>query len=249
MLTIVTMKWNAQVTGESIPSQSIINYGRDHVTKHYNMCKRWMDTEFNYVFYTDEFIDGLPEGIDQRPLFPTFSNHFERGGCYHRLFMFSKEFYEMHAPFVSMDLDMVITGDITSLFDTDQPFVYYKMKGGDGNGWRMNNGMFYINTDMFDPLWKAFDERPEMVISNRKGAGTDQGVTNGMIGNFEELACWQQGEFGPGIWDLRQDFDEKNRTDLPHKCKIVMCPGPRDPSLKNYADKYPWLKQYYEDML
>ena len=242
------MKWNKQSSGETIPSQDIICYGKEHVIRHFNMCNKWISGEFKYVFYTDEILDGLPSEIEQRPLFPTFTKHFHRGGCYHRLFMFSKEFCDAHAPFVSMDLDMVITDNITSLFDISQPFIYYKMRGGDGRGWRMNNGMFFLNTDAFDPLWKAFDSEPEKFIDNRKGAGTDQGITNAIIGNFEELACWQQGSLGPGIWDLRQDFDEQGRIDLPKGCKIVMCPGPRDPSLKDYSIKYPWIKKYYEEI-
>jgi hypothetical protein len=35
---------------------------------------------------------------------------------------------------------MIITGDITPLLDRDESFVYFKMRGSDGTGWRMNNG-------------------------------------------------------------------------------------------------------------
>lgn len=249
MLTFVTMKWDRQKTGESIPSQDIVSYGRDHVTRHFNMLKANYTGSFKYVFYTDEMYEDLPDGIDQRPLFPMFKKHFDKGGCFHRMFLFSKEFFELHGPFVSMDLDMVITGNITSLFDTTQPFIYYKMKGGNGHGWRMNNGMFFINSPALDQVWQLFDTNTEEVINNRKGPGTDQGVTNGVIANLHEMACWQQGMCGPGIYDLRQDFQEPDRIALPSGCKIVMCPGPRDPSHKKIIDRYPWMKTNYENML
>ena len=249
MLNVITMKWDKQTTGESIPSQDKVKYGRDHLIRHYNMCKKWITGSFNYIHYTDEIHEDLPEGINQRPLFPTFEKHFDRGGCYHRMYMFSKKFFDEIGPFVSMDLDMVITGPISFLFDNTQPFIYYKMKGGDLNGWRMNNGMFYVNSDQLDPVWKMFNEKTDEVIANRKGPGTDQGVTNALIGNFHEIACWQQGMHGPGIYDLRQDFDVEHRIALPDNCRIVMCPGPRDPSHQNYIDRYPWMKTEYEDML
>lgn len=249
MLTIVTMKWDRQKTGESIPSQDIVTYGREHVVRHFNMCKKYITGTFKYVFYTDEMLDNLPEGIDQRPLFPMFEKHFARGGCYHRMFMFSKEFFELHGPFVSMDLDMVITDNITSLFDTTQPFIYYKMKNGNGHGWRMNNGMFYVNSPALDQLWQVFDSKPDECIANRKGPGTDQGLSNGMISNLNEMACWQQGMLGPGIYDLRQDFINEDRIALPKGCKIIMCPGPRDPSRTEDNSRYPWMKLYYLDML
>ena len=58
------------------------------------------------------------------------------------------------------------------------------MKGGNLNGWRMNNGMFYVNSPELDSLWKIFDEKTDEVIANRKGPGTDQGVTNALIGTW-----------------------------------------------------------------
>ena len=249
MITIVTMKWDRQKTGESIPSQDVVAYGRDHVIRHYNMCKKWMTGSFNYTLYTDEMYDDLPSGINQLPLFPTFEKHFDRGGCFHRMYLFSKEFYDATGPFVSMDLDMVITGPISSLFDTTQPFIYYKMKGGNGNGWRMNNGMFFINSDGLNEVWKLFDTRTDEVIANRNGSGTDQGVTNAVIGNLHEIACWQQGMLGPGIYDLRQDFLQEDVIALPKGCRIVMCPGPRDPSQEVLRNTFPWMKTEYEDML
>lgn len=243
MLTIVTFKWEP-IKGqiESIPTQvgaSKVNYGEEHVRRHYNMIKRNLNIPFHYLLITDNKID-FPE-IEQLDLWET---HRKLGGCYHRLFTFSNEFRKYVGDrFVQMDLDMIITGDITPILSRSEDFVYYKMKGSDGTGWRMNNGMYMMTTGARSFVWESFNENPRMAMSKRVGNGTDQGVTNSML-DLENEAHWTQGDM---IYDMRQDFIEKNRVGLPENCRIVMWPGPRDAIQQPaWAEKYPWISEHYQ---
>jgi len=245
MLTVVTFKWEP-LKGqlESIPTQkgaSKVDYGFEHVLRHYNMVKRNLHIPFNYVLITDKKEPELPEDICQIDLWNT---HRQLGGCYHRLFTFAPEFEEyVGERFIQMDLDMIITGDITPLLDREEDFVYYRMKGPDGTGWRMNNGMYMMNTGARSFVWETFNEHPRKAMSKRVGNGTDQGITNSLL-DLENEAHWTQGD---RIYDMRQDFLEVGKMDLPEDCRIVMWPGPRD-AIKNpeWAEQYPWITEHYK---
>ena len=244
MLNIITFKWQPLKNQiESIHSQkgdTKVDYGREHVIRHYNMVKRHYSKPFNYILFTDHK-EELPEEIQQVDLWDT---HRMLGGCYHRLFTFSKEFEEyVGGRFVQMDLDMIITGSLDEILDKDGDFIYYRMKGPDGSGWRMNNGMYMMDPGARSFVWEKFNEHPRKAMANRKGNGTDQGVTNSML-DLDNEEHWTQGEM---IYDLRQDFMEKGRRDLPEDCRIVMSPGPRDALMNpELGETFEWINENYK---
>lgn len=243
MLTVVVFKWEPLADQlESIPTQvgkSKVNYGADHVNTHYNMVKRNIQLPFNYVLITDNISPEVNKDIKQIKL---WDKHRELGGCFHRLFTFSKEFEEYVGDrFVAMDLDMVITGDITPLLNHDLDFIYYKMRGSDGTGWRMNNQMYMMKTGSRSFVWEQFDADPKKVMDMRVGPGTDQGVTNALL-DLDNEYHWIQGD---AIYDMRQDFIETGRTELPEGTRIVMWPGPRDPMQTAWQEKYSWINENY----
>lgn len=243
VLSVVVFKWKPlEDQLEFIPTQigdSKVDYGVDHVNFHYHMLKMNLKMPFRYILITDEISPEVHGDIIQLPL---WDKHRELGGCFHRLFTFSKEFEQyVGKRFVSMDLDMIITGDLTALFNNDKDFVYYKMRGGDGTGWRMNNGMYMMNTGARSFVWEQFDADPKKVMDMRVGPGTDQGVTNALL-DLDKEYHWIQGD---GILDMRQDFIEAGRVDLPQNTRIVMWPGPRDPMNTAWREKFPWINYFY----
>ena len=249
MLSVVVFKWEPYANQlESIPTQvgpTKVDYGAAHVNTHYNMVARNLHIPFRYVLITDKRDHSINENVIQLDL---WNNHRELGGCYHRLFTFSYEFKNWVGDrFCAMDLDMIITGDITPLLSRTEDFVYYRMRGSDGTGWRMNNGMYMMNTGARVAYWEMFDRDPRQAMNARVGPGTDQGWTNFCISSlYNELgenAYWQQGK--DGIYDMRQDIIEKNRTDLPEDCRILMWPGPRDPQQEQFRKKYNFIEKYY----
>lgn len=244
MLSIVVFKWEVLSNQrEYIPTQighSKVTYDHNHVNTHFNMVSRNLKIPFKYILITDKKDDRINTDIIQLDLWPYYR---ELGGCYHRLFTFSKEFEEyVGSRFISMDLDMVITSDITSLLTISDDFVYYRMKGSNGTGWRMNNGMYMMDTGSRSFVWEKFNQDPDDIMSKRNGPGTDQGVTNFLL-DLEKETCWTQGKY---IFDMRQDFIEKNRTELPDDCRIVMWPGPRDPNQSQWKSRYKWIEEYYK---
>jgi hypothetical protein len=240
MLSIVVFTWLPLPNQkESIPSQKIIKYGESHVNTHYRMISDNLNIPFNYFLFTDNISGHYNSNIKVcklwdycRPL----------GGCYNRLFSFSKDMLPLVGDrAIYMDLDMIITGDITRLLDRDEDFVYYKMRNASGPGQRMNNGMYMMTTGSRDFIWEEFISDPQQAINMRKGAGTDQGWTNYRL-DLENEAHWTQGV--DGIYDMRQDIIFGKGV-LPENCKILMWPGPRDPSQKHWRKKYKFIEEYY----
>lgn len=250
MLSVVVFKWEPLANQlESIPTQvgpTKVDYGKNHVNTHYNMIRRNLSIPFRYVLFTDQRDYTINENVIQLDLWDRFR---ELGGCYHRLYTFSNQMKAMVGDrFVCMDLDMIITGDITALLTREEDFIYYRMKGSDGNGWRMNNGMYMMNAGAREHIWEEFKNAPDASMGKRVGPGTDQGWTNYWIQEQHPNraivdAYWEQGS--DGIYDMRQDIIEKNRTDLPENCKILMWPGPRDPQQEKFRKKYKFIEKYY----
>jgi len=242
MLSVVVFTWTPYGDQkESIPSQNIVKYGAEHVNKHFRMVSQNLNIPFRYHLFTDKIYGEYDEGIKVQPLWDICR---DLGGCYNRLYTFSGEMSLLIGErAVYMDLDMIITGDITPLLDRDESFVYFKMRGSNGTGWRMNNGLYMMDTGRRSFVWEKFIESPEYAIANRKGPGTDQGWTNAVL-DLDSEAHWTQGKY---IYDMRQDFLETGRTELPDDCRIVTWAGPRDPTVGDWS-KYPWVKKYYENI-
>jgi hypothetical protein len=248
MLSVVVFKWDPLPNQREFLASQIgktkISYGKSHINKHFNMVKRHLQIPFQYIVICDKPLEDLHPYIQQKPL---WSHHRLLGSCFTRLFTFSRDFSSyVGNRFVAMDLDMVITGDITDLLSRDEPFVYYKMRGPDGtpaSGWRMNNGIYMMDTGSRHFVWEIFNNDPEDALRKRARPGSDQGWTNHIMDLANEAHWLQQRD---GIYDMRQNFLEKGRTEIPQNCKIVMWPGPRDPSESAYREDYAELLSHYK---
>lgn len=242
MINIVVFVWDPLPDQQhSIPSQKIVRYTEQHIETHYRMIERNLNTDFRYIVFSDRSLDlNIPAVV-----YKLWDKHRDLGGCFHRLQTYSVNMAEYFSdqPFVCMDLDMVITGDITDIVTREGDFVYYKMPGADGTGSRFNCGLYKFGyPGSRDSVWFEFNNNPPRAIELSKDiAGTDQGWVNYCMDLDNEL-CW---DINDGIYDFRIHLLEKGITDLPEDAKIVMWPGPRDPSQQQWQEKYSWIKQHY----
>ena len=121
-LTFVCWKWRT-------PGYRC-KFGPQTVNVLYSMIKRHYAGSFELVCVTDDPQDIRAE-VRTIPLWSDHSRIPSPHGhgypsCYRRLKMFSKDAAKMFGPrFVSIDLDVVITADITKLFDNDLDFKMY----------------------------------------------------------------------------------------------------------------------------
>lgn len=235
-LQIVCFKWSAAASsGFVLPKQkSGFRYSSAHVNTLYRMLKRNLHRPFRLNCITDD-----PRGLDRRihPI-PIWDHFAELGGCYRRLYVFSRDMKDLIGDrFLCIDLDVLIVGDVTPLFSRTESFVYYQMRGANGEGVRLNGGMYMMDAGAREFIWTEFRDNPaECIAGARHIVGSDQAWMQHRLGLDE--ANWSQKD---GIYDFRLDFIEGGRRLPPMGARIVMSPGGANPSDWKWKLRYPWI--------
>jgi hypothetical protein len=160
--------------------------------------------------------------------------------CYRRLRAFSPEMAGIIGPrFVSMDLDVVIVDDITSIFDRKEDFVIWnspiRTTPYNGSLWMMDAGARKQVFEEFNPLTSP-KETKKLGFN-----GSDQAWISRILGPGE--ATWTAKEHG--VYAFRSDV-KKIAYQLPTNAKIVFFQGHNDPWSKWAQEVAPWILEHYK---
>lgn len=234
MLDVVCFRWLPQAGYRSTFGPETVNVLRKMVQRHYR-------GEHRFSCVTDD-----PAGIDADvriiPIWDDFANipspHGERNpSCYRRLKLFSLEAATLIGPrFVSLDLDCVIAGDMTPVWDRPEDFVIW----GDTNKTTPYNGSMMLMTAGARPqVWTTFDPR----TSPRKAKaaqcwGSDQGWISYCLGPKEKK--WTRAD---GVYSYRNDL-KQSRSALPKDARIIFFHGREDPWGRN-AQTMDWVREHW----
>ena len=235
MLTVVCFKWERTSTGFKLPSQRVTRYTAKHVLRLRNMVARHYPKPHRFVCITDD-----PTGLDDIETLPLWSQYLVLGGCYHRLQLFGKHMREFIGPrFVMLDLDVVITGDLTPVFDRTEDFVInsYRTKDFDQ---RYNGSIMLMDAGCRSQVWETFEpfESVRAIEQNRRRVvGTDQAWIRLTLGSGE--ATYTDAD---GVYDVRFSPAMHQRK-LPSDARIVVFPGPRDQ--RTEMRRHPWIKEHW----
>ncbi len=183
MLSVITFKY-LKPGYRTVYTAAHVNTLRSMVARNYNHPHR-------FFCVTDD-----PAGIDPRvEVVPMWEDHFNmlnpthptaRPNCYPRLKLFAPEMEGMFGKrFVSIDLDVVLVGDMAPLWQRPEDFVIYDARGSD----HYNGSMFLQTAGSRAQVWKSFDpvESPQMTM--RAGMrGSDQAWIRYMLA--PDAATW-----------------------------------------------------------
>ncbi len=234
MLSIVCWFWKPPKNYRSQFNATHVNILRAMVSRHYQHPHR-------FICVTDS-----PAGIDQRvEIIPLWSDHSEvmnphgriNPSCYRRLKAFSAEAGGMFGDrFVSLDLDCVITGDLTPLWHRDEDFVIW----GDTNPKTpYNGGMFLLRAGTRTRVWTEFDPIKSPQRSRQLGYfGSDQAWIGACLGPNEKK--WTRAD---GIHSYRNEIGRYGGR-LPAGARLVMFHGHVDPDHKE-AQRFAWVREHY----
>lgn len=232
--TFVCWKWKG-------PSGYRSRFSDVHVNTLYNMISRHYKKPFELVCITDN-----PYGInDKVRIIKLWDDHknipspygIMNPSCYRRLKMFSDEAKEIIAPrFLSIDLDVIITGDLTPIVQREEEFVAF---GDTHKTTYYNGGLILLTAGSRKQVWEKFDpiESPKKAKEAMQ-YGSDQAWLGFCLGPNEAKFSTKDGIYS---WRIHLD---SNRGRLPADAKIVLFHGQIDPD-SSTAQKYEWVQKHY----
>ena len=233
--SVVVWKWDKPGYRSKFDATSV-NVMRNQVARHYPHPHR-------FVCVTDD-PTGIDPQIETYPLGDLFLDlvnpSFASGpNCYPRLRAFSPEFEEIAGRrFVSIDLDTVITGDLSPLFNRPEDFVIYASVQAKN---AYCGAMFMMTAGSRRQVWDQFDPSTSPRLSNAAGHnGSDQGWIEYILGRNE--ATWTAAD---GIFAYRWDCLKDRRGGLPPNCRMVAFHGQFDPWSEIAQAQSPWIKDHY----
>lgn len=191
-------------------------------------------------------VTDAPEGIDSSvrivPAWNDFANvespyGVKQPSCYRRLRAFHPEIGKVFGDrFVMLDLDTVITRDVTPLWNRPEDFVIW----GETDPRSFYNGSMMLMTAGARPkVWSDFDPQTSPMRAKNAGRfGSDQGWLSYCLGPGE--ARWTTGD---GVYSYRVHL-KQNPNMLPDNARIVMFHGGTDPWSAR-AQEHVWVRQHY----
>lgn len=244
MLTFITFKWKQ-------PQGFKTYFNSKHVNVLYHSIKRNITVPFQFCAITDDS-KGLDPGIISVPVWDSpdvpATIHPFKPNCYRRLKLFSKDIGEylqvctggrLHNPkrFVALDLDVVITGDITEICSVPGEFV----------GWRRKllpyQGAFFMLKPGARPqVWDEFIRDPGAIIKRSRVLGyhgTDQAVVSAILGTEESVLTSRD-----GIYHFATELRKMPRK-IPEACKIAIFHGTWSPWHDQMFKGYAWVQEHW----
>ena len=235
MLSVITWRWQPHRGYRSTFPVQTVNVLRRMVARHYAHPHR-------FLCVTDD-PKGLDPDVEVVPLWsdyatlPNPSGHPRNPSCWRRLKAFSAEIAEVFGPrFVSLDLDMVLTGDVGPLWNRPEDFVIW----GDTNGRNAYNGsMFLLTAGARRQVWETFEpKRAIRACAAARQFGSDQAWIGACLGTRE--ARWTQAD---GVYSFRNDLKEGAKP-LPANARVVSFHGHIDPWAPA-GQRLPWVREHY----
>ncbi len=235
MLTVVCWRWQPRPGYRSTYAPETVLTLRDMVRRHYPERHR-------FLCVTDD-PNGL-DGVDVVPDFGDFANlPSPHGGknpsCYRRLRMFHPEIGKVFGErFVSIDLDVVITGDLRPIWNRSEDIVLYGDATNPQPGSHYNGSMVLMTAGSRSKVWTEFDPEtsPTKALAAR-AFGSDQGWVSYRLGPRE--AKWTAAD---GVYSFRKHLQQA--AVLPSNARVVVMQGSVDPWTRR-AESYAWVREHY----
>lgn len=236
MITVVCWKWKKHD-----------GFAHDYTAEHVNTLQRMVARHYphphRFVCITDD-----PRGIECNvyPLWGDLGLSRNACGehlpsCYRRLYLFSNDMAKKFGGrIVSLDLDVVITGDLSPLWNRDDTFVGWRQKALDPRlDFVYNGSMWMFKAGHHSDLWDTFRVDTSPILTRMSGYyGSDQAWISYRLKNT--MPYWDESD---GVYSYPRGVRNHG---LPANARIVMFNGKRKPwehtKLLKVDD---WVKEYY----
>lgn len=231
MLTVLTWKWGQLYTA-------------DHVNKLRSMLARHLRLPHQLHLITDDGGAAEYPGVVVHPMRHDHAEMVSGGrSCFRRLWMLSREAGEVIGPrILHLDLDVVLVGDVTPLFDRPEPLVIYDQHTHSRTVY--NPSMMLMDAGALHTAWEEFHAAPAATLARALAAGWTQ--SDMAIINMYAHAMVPK----PPVWDERDGARawfrmRRHAGALPADARIVLFYGPDDPSKPDVQKMAPWVAEHW----
>lgn len=248
MLTVVLWHWGQR-------------YGRAHLTRMQAMLARRLALPHRITCITDRPSD-VPPGMATFDVKHTIGKADSK--CLRRMWLYAGKSSKPGKPWpgdlgdrlLQLDLDVVLTDDITPLVDRPDPFVIWKsestVKANRPHGWAYNATVMLLDAGARRDVYDTFNADRAGVTRAANAAGwdvgtnSDQGIATYLLTN-PHPACWTSAD---GIHSYRAFAGPDGNKDrgLPAGCRIVSFhgrSGARHPGALDLQVKSPWILDHW----
>ena len=208
-----------------------------------NMLKRNIDTGFDYEFIcvTDNK-DGIDQEIRTMPLWKNPApahGDVNKPNCFYRLRTFAEDFKHFVGPrFMWLDLDCIITGNITPLLERPEDFIINRATNMRNY---YNGSMVMMNTGSRKEVWDKFNAHTSPNVAKAKGfVGSDQAWISNVLGPDE--ARFTNAD---GVYSYQGDVMTDHSGNLPKNAKIVFFQGRANPWDTDVQAVHSWVREHY----
>lgn len=235
-------------------------YSVGHIERMRSMLSRHLHLPHEIVCLTDRPKE-MPKGIRSFPVHKTIGRYDKN--CLRRMWLYAGPQPKGRAwpgdlgkRLLQLDLDVVLTDDITPLIDRPEPFVIWKgdstVKPNRPHGWAYNATVMLLDAGARADVYATFDRDRLGTIKAANAAGwdvgtnSDQGIATFLLNN-PDPAVWTQSD---GIYAYRGFAGPDGMKDqgLPPGCRIVSFHGRRGhrhPGNKELQERSPWIRELW----
>lgn len=227
MVNIVCLKWGNK-------------YSSEYVNKLYNMVKRNISYDFNFICFTEDS-SGLDSNIKTLPLLDKKLN-----GWWNKLWLFSSQVANQlnYEPTLYLDLDIILVDNIDCFFDIKKDFVIIHewMRNKHKNASSFNSSVIKYNPGMFNHIWENFEKNATQIMKTYPG---DQDWISKQV---PSASVWPENWCKSFKWHCTTKNNEA--CTVPSESRIIVFHGlPNPHDLITGTSKYPyvdWVKEYWK---
>jgi hypothetical protein len=219
-------------------------FGPEYVNRLRAARERRLQLTHELVCVTDDAA-GLDGDVRIVPMPTTYAS---TPRCRRRMQIFSREFAREHRfgrRILSIDLDVVIVGDLTPLLSREEPLVCWKVAHA-----QVYSGSFLLmHAGVLDGLWQRFAADPEGYPRSiqPRGVPSDQAMLNAYL-RGTVVPHWTEADgfvtyYGAGYERLEHLGVGPRRQELPPGARIVVL-GSADKAVMDEG-RYAWVREHW----
>jgi hypothetical protein len=237
MLSVVCWKWGTL-------------YSVEYVNRLRSMLERHLHIPHTLWCVTDN-ADGMDNRIEGMPMFPdTFPGMTSPSGKranFRRLRTFDASLASIWGPRILMlDIDIVITGDVTPLFSRTEPLLAFDQRHNTARH-KYNTSVVLMDTGVLGHMWTEFKADPGDVWEKVKRSSIGDG-NNSDQAVFGYYATRYGSVTGIGPDDGVTPFYKVKNQDgggLPPNTRAVLFFGSEKPAESEIQKICPWILQHW----